>query len=92
MGRKSIQRHSIKIINTSIKSVDHKSIQVSYHKLKKNEKDKILIEQIFQQAETLRTIKLILTKIEKDETDIYILSNYLKTLKNFMLSITQKQN
>ena len=92
MGRKSIQRHSIKIINTSIKSVDHKSIQVLYHKLKKNEKDKILIEQIFQQAETLRTIKLILTKIEKDETDIYILSNYLKTLKNFMLSITQNQN
>ena len=41
MGRKSIQRHSIKIINTSIKSVDHKSIQVLYHKLKKNEKDKI---------------------------------------------------
>ena len=92
MGRKSIQRHSIKIINSSIKSVDHKSIQVLYHKLKKNEKDKILIEQIFQQAETLRTIKLILTKIEKDETDIYILSNYLKTLKNFMLSITQNQN
>ena len=56
MGRKSIQRHSIKIINTLIKSVDHKSIQILYHKLKKYEKDKILIEQIFQQAETLRTI------------------------------------
>ncbi len=40
MGRKSIQRHSIKIINTSIKSVDHKSIQVLSHKLKKMKKIK----------------------------------------------------
>ena len=34
---------------------------------------------------------MILTKYEKDETDIYILSKYLKSLKTFMLSITQNQ-
>ena len=34
---------------------------------------------------------MILQKYQKDENDIFVLSHYLKTLKNFMSSILQSQ-
>ena len=91
MGRKSLQKGSNKLINTQTKSSDNKLIYQLSKRLKENEKDELITEQIFHDPETLTIIKLILTKYEKDETDIYILSKYLKSLKTFMLSITQNQ-
>ncbi len=91
MGRKSLQKSSNKLINTQIKSSDNKLIYQLSKRLKENEKDELITEQIFHNPETLTIIKMILTKYEKDETDIFVLSKYLKSLKGFMLSITQNQ-
>ena len=91
MGRKSLQKSSNKLINTQTKSSDNKLIYQLSKRLKENEKDELITEQIFHNPETLTIIKMILTKYEKDETDIFVLSKYLKSLKGFMLSITQNQ-
>jgi len=92
MGRKSLQKGSNKLINTQTKSSDNKLIYQLSKRLRENEKDELITEQIFHNPETLTIIKMILTKYEKDETDIYVLSNYLKSLKSFMLSISQNQS
>ena len=77
-----------KILHSNVKEEDNKTILALAEILKEKEKDKLSTEALFHQPETLIIIKMILTKYEKDETDIYVLSNYLKSLKSFMLSIS----
>jgi hypothetical protein len=80
-----------KVIHTSTSSEDSKTILILARMLKEKERDKLSMESIFHLPETLTIIKMILTKYEKDENDIYIISNYLKHLKSFMQSVTQGQ-
>ena len=80
-----------KVIHTSTSSEDSKTILTLARMLKEKERDKLSMETIFHLPETLTIIKMILTKYEKDENDIYIISNYLKHLKSFMQSVTQGQ-
>ena len=77
-------------VTLSLKQNDIKTINVLTEMLK--EKDDLSKETIFQQPETFTIIKMILTKYQKDKNDVYILSHYLKTLKNFMNSILQGQH
>ena len=76
-------------VTLSLKQNDIKTINILTEMLK--EKDDLSKETIFQQPETFTIIKMILTKYQKDKNDVYILSHYLKTLKNFMNSILQGQ-
>ena len=80
-----------KIIHSSTSSEDSKTILFLSRMLKEKEKDKLSMESIFNSQDTLLIIKMILTKYEKDENDIYIISNYLRHLKSFMQSVTQNQ-
>ena len=77
-------------VTLSLKQNDIKTINILTEMLK--EKDDLSKETIFQQPETFTIIKMILTKYQKDKNDVYILSHYLKTLKNFMNSILQGQH
>ncbi len=72
-------------------SDNKKVIQNLANSIKENENNLISLESIFHAPETFSIIKTILSKFQKDNTDIYILSHYLKTLKNFMNSILQDQ-
>jgi len=85
------KKTSIKIQNKTIKKKDNKTIKTLYDILKQREKEKLSSEQIFQQPETFLIIKMILSKYQKDERDIFILINYLQTLKSFMSSILQNE-
>ena len=72
-------------------SDNKKVIQNLANSIKENENNLISLESIFHSPETFSIIKTILSKFQKDNTDIYILSHYLKILKNFMNSILQDQ-
>ncbi len=80
-----------KILHSNIKEEDNKTILALAEILKEKEKDKLSTEALFHQPETLIIIKMILTKYEKDETDIYVLTKYLSNLKSFMQTIMQGQ-
>ena len=85
------QKNSIKIQNKTIKKNDNKTIKILSEIIKQRQKDNLSYEEIFQQPETFLIIKMILSKYQKDENDIFILINYLQTLKSFMSSILQSQ-
>ena len=78
--------------NSKLKLTDNKKIiQDLVNSIKENEKNDIALESIFHTPETFSIIKTILSKFQKDNNDVYILSHYLKTLKNFMNSVLQNQ-
>ena len=83
-------RHSSKVYR-QFQINDNKTIKVLKDILKEKELKNLPRESIFQLPETFTIIKMILSKYKKDENDIYVLSNYLKTLKTFMSSILQGQ-
>ena len=85
------KKFSVKIQNKSIKKNDNKVIKILSDIIKQRKNEKLSIEEIFQQPETFLIIKMILSKYQKDENDIFILINYLQTLKSFMSSILQSQ-
>ena len=89
--KKRNQRGSLKVTNSAVKTSNDKIIKVLYDLIIKKEEEKTPLDSLFQQQETLSIIKMILLKLEKDETDIFILTKYLKQLKNFMSLILQGQ-
>ncbi len=89
--KKRNHRGSIKVTNITVKASNDKIIKVLYDLIKKKEEEKCPLDSIFQQQETLSIIKMILSKIQKNETDIFILTKYLKQLKNFMSLILKGQ-
>ena len=84
-------RHSSKVYR-QFQINDNKTIKILRDILKEKELKNLPRESIFQLPETFTIIKMILSKYKKDENDIYVLSNYLKTLKTFMSSILQGQS
>ncbi len=89
--KKRNQRASLKVTNSAVKTSNDKIIKVLYDLIIKKEEEKTPLDSLFQQQETLSIIKMILLKLEKDETDIFILTKYLKQLQNFMSLILQGQ-
>ena len=89
--KKIFRKSQIKIINNSIKANNDKTIKALADLLKEKENQNLSIETLFHQQETLTIIKMILSKIQRDETDIYVLSSLLKTLNNFMQLILEGQ-
>jgi CRP-like cAMP-binding protein len=89
--KKVLRKSQLKIINNSIKANNDKTIKTLADLLKKKEEEHLSEETLFHQQETLTIIKMILSKIQKNETDIFVLSCLLKTLTNFMQLILQGQ-
>ena len=84
-------RKSNKVYNQLLFN-NKKTIKVLRDILKEKEEKNLARESIFQHPEIFTIIKMVLSKYEKDENDIYILSNYLKSLKTFIASILQGQS
>ena len=86
-----IKRVSSKVYKQFQKN-DNKTIKILRDIIKEREEKNLPRESIYKQPETFTIIKMILSKYQKDENDIYVLSDYLKTLKTFMSSISQGQS
>ena len=85
------RRTSNKKLFSEIRLNDNKTIKALKDIIEEKEKGNSLNEEIFQLTETFTIIKMILSKYQKDENDLYVISHYLLTLKAFVSSILQGQ-
>ena len=85
------RRTSNKKLFSEIRLNDNKTIKALKDIIEEKERGNSLNEEIFQLTETFTIIKMILSKYQKDENDLYVISHYLLTLKAFVSSILQGQ-
>ena len=85
------KRNSSKLLFSQIRINDNKTIKILKDILEEKEKGNKLDEHIFQLPEIFTIIRMILTKYQKDENDIYVISHYLLSLKSFISSILEGQ-
>lgn len=64
--------------------LDDKHIKSLSDLIKTNENDNIFIHNLFNRDETFTLLKQALSKYEKNSDDIFVITKYLKLLKNFM--------
>ena len=86
-----MNKTSKKIYQPIITQSNEKQIKKLYEELKKNYNDSQLISQIINSEKTTEIIKLILTKKQKTDNEIFIINIFLKQLQDFM-SILNKNN
>ncbi len=92
MEEKRKRRHSSKLLFSQIRINDNKTIKILKDIIEEKEKGNKLDEHIFQLPEIFTIIRMILTKYQKDENDIYVISHYLLSLKSFISSILEGQS
>ena len=73
-----MNKTSKKIYQPIITQSNEKQIKKLYEELKKNYNDSQLISQIINSEKTTEIIKLILTKKQKTDNEIFIINIFLK--------------
>ena len=86
-----MNKTSKKIYQPIITQSNEKQIKKLYEEIKNNYNDSQLISQIINSEKTTEIIKLILTKKQKTDNEIFIINIFLKQLQDFM-SILNKNN